>query len=51
MQRVMTELLSDLLYKGVFIYVDDIIIYAKDLKEHIRLLEEVFQDFNVQIIK
>ena len=41
--RVMTEVLQDLLFKGVIVYLDDILIYAKNRQEHDRLLGEVLK--------
>lgn len=42
-QRAMDRIFSDLYYKGVLVYIDDIVIYADTLEEHNRLLEEVLQ--------
>jgi hypothetical protein len=40
-QRLMNEIFNDLLYKGVVIYLDDILIYANNVKKHNELLDEV----------
>ena len=37
----MNEVFSDMIGRGVYIYIDDISIYSKTFKEHIRLLREV----------
>lgn len=42
MQQAAHLLLEDLLHRGVRIYMDDIVVYSKTLKEHIGLLEEIF---------
>ena len=42
-QRAMNELFADMIDKGVLVYLDDIIIYAKDEKELIRLTRKVLQ--------
>ena len=41
-QRVMNRLFFDLLDKGVFIYLDDILDYSKTVAEHKLLLQQVF---------
>ena len=40
---VINEVLHDLLYKGVIVYLDDILIYANDKKEHVHLVREVLK--------
>ena len=40
-QRAMNITLDGMIGKGVFVYIDDIVIYAKTLKEHERLFNEV----------
>ena len=40
-QRIMNSLFEDLLFSGVVIYLDDVLIYSKSMKDHMRLLEEV----------
>jgi hypothetical protein len=42
-QAMMNKTFAPLLYKGVLVYLDDILIYAKTREEHDRLLEEVLQ--------
>jgi hypothetical protein len=39
----MNKMFAPLLYKGVLVYLDDILIYAKDQKEHDILLEQVLK--------
>lgn len=41
-QRIMNKLLFDLLDKCVLVYLDDILIYSKDVASHIRDLHAVF---------
>lgn len=40
-QRLMFEIFHGLIGKGLFIYIDDFVIYAKTLEEHERLFNEV----------
>ena len=40
-QNVMNDIFSDLIGKGVLIYLDDIMIYAETKEEHLRLLDTV----------
>jgi hypothetical protein len=42
-QRLMDQVLNDMLYQGVIVYLDDINIYAKTFDEHLEKLEKVFQ--------
>jgi len=42
-QNAVNTIFADLLGKGVVVYIDDINIYSKTWKEHLRLLEEVFR--------
>lgn len=49
-QRVIQEILADI--KGVFVYIDDILIYANNKEEHDEILKEVIKrlgDRNIQI--
>ena len=40
-QREMNITLDGMIGKGVFVYIDDIVIYAKTLEEHEKLFDEV----------
>jgi hypothetical protein len=40
-QRLVDKVLSDLLGRGVYAYIDDILIYTRTLEEHFSLLREV----------
>ena len=40
--RIMNRLFADLLDQGVVIFLDDILIYSKDVTDHFRLLATVF---------
>jgi hypothetical protein len=42
-QRLMNEVLSDMLNNGVVVYLDDINVYSKTFEEHLEKLEEVFR--------
>lgn len=41
LQRIMDRIFRDLRGKGIEIYMDDIVIYSKDLSEHDELIREV----------
>lgn len=41
--RLMATLFRDLLYHGLVIYIDDLVIYSNDKQEHLNKLELVFQ--------
>ena len=40
-QRYMTEIFSDLLYQGVLVFIDDILIYTDTWEKHVKLVDEV----------
>jgi len=42
-QRMIQTVLAPVLGKGVLVYIDDIIIYSRDIDEHLRLLRVVLQ--------
>jgi hypothetical protein len=42
-QSIMNLVFAPLLIKGVLVFMDDILIYAKKLPEHLELLKQVFQ--------
>jgi hypothetical protein len=42
-QDMMNHILKDLLDKGVVIYIDDILIYAKNSEQHDKLVEEILE--------
>jgi len=44
-QRIMSNILRDLIGKGVLIYLDDVLIYTPSVVEHLALLKEVFVAF------
>ncbi len=43
MQRIMNNILKNLIHKGVEVYLDDIIIYSKNEKEHQGIIKNVFK--------
>ena len=44
-QRIIQQILGDLLYKGVINYLDDFIIYSETFEDHIKLLKQIFEKF------
>ena len=50
-QRVMEECLGDLHLRICFIYLDDIIIFAKSFEEHLERLQMVFEKLREAGIK
>src|SRR5947207_13537975 len=42
-QRLIQEVLDELVYKKVLVYIDDIIVYSKTFEQHLKDLEEVFE--------
>jgi hypothetical protein len=44
-QRLMERVLGDLRWKGVLVYIDDVLIHTPSVDETLRLLEEVFSRF------
>ena len=42
-QDMMKEILRDLIYHGVVVYIDDILIYTENEEEHVRLTREVLR--------
>ena len=41
-QRMMNTIFFDLLDHGVLVYLDDVLIYSKNIEEHVVLLDKVF---------
>jgi hypothetical protein len=39
----MNTILQHLLWKGVLVFIGDILVYSKDLETHVILLRQVFQ--------
>ena len=44
--RTMHDVLRPYLFKSCIVYVDDIIVFSRDMKEHLRHLRQVFQCLN-----
>ena len=42
-QRFMTEIFADLLYQGVLVFIDDILIYSEKWEQHLELVDEVLK--------
>ena len=42
-QRVMERILADQLYRNVLVYIDDIIVFSRSIREHIEYLATVFK--------
>jgi len=50
-QRFMTNIFADLMYQGVLVFIDDILIYSETWEEHLKLVDEVLrrlQEHNLQ---
>lgn len=41
--QVINEVLHEHLYRGVLVYLDNILIYTKDMQEHTRLVRQVLK--------
>ena len=39
----MTEIFADLMYQGVLVFIDDILIYSEKLEQHLKLVNEVLK--------
>ena len=50
-QKLMHKMLDGILYKGVVVYIDDILIFAKNKAEHDEILEEVFSRIRASGLK
>ncbi len=46
-QRMMNTIFFEMLDKGVLIYLDDILVYSKNIEEHKKLLDRVFYYLNL----
>jgi len=44
-QRLLTKVLSDMLFKSAIVYLDDVLLMSKDFPEHYKHLEMLFQKF------
>ena len=44
-QRLLTKVLSDMLFKSAIVYLDDVLIISKDFSNHYRHLHMLFQKF------
>ena len=42
-QAFMNQIFGNLIDKGILVYIDDILIYTKNLDDHVRILQEVFK--------
>ena len=50
-QRLMMEILGDLMWKSVLVYLDDVLIFSSSMEEHMRVLREVFARFRAHNLK
>jgi len=42
-QRFMTDIFSDLMYRGVIVFIDDILVYSETWEDHLKLVDEVLR--------
>ena len=48
----MNEVLREFLDQGVFVYIDDVLIYSENLEQHIQLVKKVLKklaDYNLAV--
>ena len=50
-QRPVDKVLSDLLGRGLYVHIDDILIYTETIEEHWRLLREVLERLQIAGLK
>ena len=50
-QRLMMQILGDLMWKGVLVYLDDVLIYSRSMEDHVMMLTEVFTRFRQHNLK
>lgn len=43
--KLNNEVLHEHLFKGILVYLDDILIYTKTMAEHVKLVREVLRNF------
>ena len=46
-QAIMNHMFFDLIGQGVIVYIDDLLVYAKTMEEHIKILDEVLRRLSV----
>ena len=44
-QRLLTKVLSDMLFKSAIVYLDDVLVLSKDFSDHYKHLHMLFQKF------
>ena len=50
-QRLMMQVLGDLMWKSVLVYLDDVLIFSRTMEEHVEVLREVFTRFRQHHLK
>ena len=50
-QRLMDTIMTGLSWKSVLVYLDDLVVFAKNYEEHYHRIEEVFQRLAIANLK
>ena len=50
-QCIMNQMLQDLLYKCVMVYLDDILVFSDSVKQHLADLRKVFEGLHISQFK
>jgi len=48
-QRLLTKVLSDMLFKSAIVYLNDVLVISKDFSDHLHMLFQKFRDANLRM--